>query len=164
MIVEFVRQRWEGFDFDLRQGWSNGWNHWLSGIISLIESFWAGLDSIRDCQTNRNIRLQKLVDVVILVNVLAKEVFRIKIGEASMLTINNKEELLSQFRTAAATDSGRIHIIPIGRTWSIRRERAKRAIRVVDDKKIALNFARSIGPFTAIIVHDKDGTYKSYAK
>mgnify|MGYP003690265255 CR=1 FL=1 len=81
-----------------------------------------------------------------------------------MLTVTNKEKLLIQFRNAAATDSGRIHIIPVGNTWSIRRERAKRALKVVENKRIALRVARSIGNFTAIIVHERDGSFLSYEK
>ena len=76
-----------------------------------------------------------------------------------MNTLINKENILSQFGAAASTNGKRLHIIPFGSTWTIKREGKKRATRVLKSKTEAVKVAKTLHNFSFIVVHDKDGSF-----
>jgi len=57
-----------------------------------------------------------------------------------------------------------IHVIPDRNQWVVRRERAKRATRVLSDRNEAIGLARSLAREAdgEVIVHRRDGTMQEW--
>jgi hypothetical protein len=64
----------------------------------------------------------------------------------------------SKLRLAAGTVSGRIHVIPTMKGWSVKREGASRASAIFGTKKAALQKARQLKRNSLVVLHRKDGT------
>jgi hypothetical protein len=62
------------------------------------------------------------------------------------------------FKNAAATSSGRVHIVPSNGGWSVKIEGSRRAKRVKSTRRGAVSFAKSLKKGQRIIVHKEDGT------
>jgi len=67
-------------------------------------------------------------------------------------------------RLAAMDRSKVIHVIPDRNRWVVRRERAKRAARILSDREQAIALARSLAQEGngEVIVHRKDGTMQEW--
>jgi hypothetical protein len=66
--------------------------------------------------------------------------------------------LAAEFRKAAASNSGRVHVVPSKSGWSVKREGNLKASAVRKTKASAITAAKSIQSADRIIVHKKDGT------
>ncbi len=66
--------------------------------------------------------------------------------------------LAAKFGQAAATNSGRVHVIPTQDGWAVKKEGAKRAMVVTTTKDSAVKAANGIKTAARIVVHKSDGT------
>jgi len=73
-------------------------------------------------------------------------------------------KMINSFRQAAATNSGRVHVVPSKDGWAVKKEGAVRASAVTSTKAGALKAANSIKSVARIVVHKKDGTIQSNTK
>jgi hypothetical protein len=71
--------------------------------------------------------------------------------------------LAAEFRKAAASNSGRVHVVPSRSGWSVKKEGSLKATAVRKTKEGAINVARTIKSAERIIVHKKDGTIQKNA-
>ncbi|HEX4961983.1 MAG TPA: DUF2188 domain-containing protein [Thermoanaerobaculia bacterium] len=57
-----------------------------------------------------------------------------------------------------------VHVIPDRNRWVVRRERAKRATRILSDREQAIDLARALARQTngEVIVHRKDGSMQEW--
>lgn len=66
--------------------------------------------------------------------------------------------LAAEFRKAAASNNGRVHIVPSKSGWSVKKEGNLKATAVRKTKKDAITVARTLQSAERIIIHKKDGT------
>lgn len=72
------------------------------------------------------------------------------------------EEVFSSIREKASTDGKRVHIFSYDGKWTVKKDGASRAIRVLPSKTQALQIAKKLvrsGDVESIISHRKDGTF-----
>lgn len=75
-----------------------------------------------------------------------------------------KTKLTSKFKSAASSNSGRVHVVPSKRGWSVKKEGASRSVAVKSTKQGALSAARKLKSVERIVIHKKDGTIQSNTK
>ena len=69
-----------------------------------------------------------------------------------------RKSMTQQFKIAASTSEGRIHIVPSEGKWAIKVEGVKRARSVKSSRRSAMTYAKSLKASHKIIVHREDGT------
>ncbi|MCU0425898.1 MAG: DUF2188 domain-containing protein [Candidatus Kapabacteria bacterium] len=67
-------------------------------------------------------------------------------------------DLAAEFRKAAMTNHGYIHVVPSKSGWSVKKEGSLKSSAVRKTKEEAVQVARNLQSGTRIIVHKKDGT------
>ncbi len=75
-----------------------------------------------------------------------------------------KRKLTAEFRKAASSNTGRVHIVPGKDGWSVKREGSKRSTAVRSTIQGALKVANSVKSADRIIVHKKDGSIQRSIK
>jgi|GEM_PF-648709 len=83
------------------------------------------------------------------------------VQKAKMAT---KTKLSSKFKSAASTNSGRVHVVPSKGGWSVKKEGASRSVAVKPTKEGALNAAKNLKSVERIVIHKKDGTIQKNTK
>lgn len=73
-------------------------------------------------------------------------------------------KMTDSFRQAAATNSGRVHVVPSKDGWAVKKEGAVRASVRSSTKAGAVKAANNIKYADRIVVHKKDGTIQSNTK
>jgi len=73
-------------------------------------------------------------------------------------------KMTDSFRQAAATNSGRVHVVPSKDGWAVKKEGAVRASVLSSTKAGAVKAANNIKSADRIVVHKKDGTIQSNTK
>lgn len=74
------------------------------------------------------------------------------------------EKVRKSLRTAAKTDSRRVHITPRSRGWAVRKEGNLHASKVVKTQKEAIEIGRkwiAEGKSSAIVIHNRSGQFRS---
>lgn len=66
--------------------------------------------------------------------------------------------LAEKFSQAAASRSGRVHLIPSGNEWYVKKEGISRLIAIETSEEDALDRAKRIKSVNGIIIHSKDGS------
>lgn len=77
---------------------------------------------------------------------------------ATKLSGPSRTSMTLQFKNAAATSDGRVHIVRSNGKWVVKVEGVRRARSVKTTKRGAMNFAKSLKTSHKIIVHKEDGT------
>lgn len=77
-------------------------------------------------------------------------------------TTNTK--LTEKFSKAAATNSGRVHVVPSKDGWAVKKEGVKRATVVKPTKEGAVKAASNIKTAERVVIHKKDGTIQKNTK
>ncbi len=74
------------------------------------------------------------------------------------------KKMTDSFRQAAASNSGRVHVVPSKDGWAVKKEGAVRASVLSSTKAGAVKAANNIKSVDRIVVHKKDGTIQSNTK
>lgn len=80
------------------------------------------------------------------------------------MTKTKKSNLTEKFGKAAASKSGRIHVVPSKSGWSVKKEGAKRSTAVRPTKEGAVKLAKQVKSADRVIIHKKDGTIQKNTK
>jgi hypothetical protein len=80
---------------------------------------------------------------------------------ASNITGPKRTSMTLQFKNAAASSSGRVHIVRSSGKWIVKIEGARRARSVRSTRQSAMKCARSLKTSHRIIIHKDDGTIQA---
>ncbi len=76
----------------------------------------------------------------------------------------DKADLVAMFGNAASTNNYRIHVVPSGDGWAVKREGAKRAYAVRESQEEALAVAKEVKSSSEVVIHRKDGSVRRSLK
>ncbi len=78
-------------------------------------------------------------------------------------SLHISEETKAKIVASAKPDPSKVHVLPRSGGWAVKREGAKKAIRVVKSKTRAGDIAHKMveeGKFSSVVIHRKDGTFQ----
>jgi uncharacterized protein YdaT len=78
--------------------------------------------------------------------------------------ISQKVEKIKAQMREVASQGRRVHVISHDKGWAVKREGAKRADRIFDNKIDAITRAKSSRTATDVVIHRADGTIERWEK
>lgn len=71
-----------------------------------------------------------------------------------------RANIIKNFKKAATTKSGKVHIVPYNGRWAIKREGGKTASFITRTQAEAISKAETLDYATAYVLHRNDGTVR----